>query len=138
MFDIYKDILDKIPEKPLWFDWLNVPRYQPFCPLLYPSNNVVEQVLIIGSISDGSIVKVVRGSTEPNTLWLKILDRGIGQNLPEGFTVNEISEYWTNDSRRTNRGLPWYRNPFREGNYSNMIGFSPKKKIDNWSEPVYV
>lgn len=138
MFDRYKDIMDKIEDKPLWFDWLNVPRYQPFCPLLHPASNVTEQVLITGSLPDGTILVIARASIESNDLWKRILDQDIKSILPGDFILSEISQYWTRDSYKSNRGLPWYRNPFREGSYSNMIGFSPKKRIDNWAEPVYV
>ena len=123
----YRDIRDKIPEEPLWFDSNGVPRYAPFDTELLPDIYCDEAVLL--SIKCQACEKVfavaLQGSpisriTDCQSLAEAIVDNNIHFGDPPchdcaGATMNCIDiavlQFW----ERTANCYEWQRRPDLEG-----------------------
>lgn len=135
MLHNYPDILNRIPEPPLWFDSNGVPRYDPFhpslCPNIYAEEVVLYEIacqacgkrfLVEEHSSPMDFLKTNQPPGMRTTLADGVRQKGLHYGDPpcwecaSGATMNCLDiktvEFWTrNVASFPNEGWDWHRVP---------------------------
>jgi hypothetical protein len=131
MHNMYRDILERIPEAPLWFDEVGVPRYEPFSPRLL--NNIYSGEAALAEISCQACGTrflvalterhVKQGFSLSDELWLGRAYYGDPPNVSccsagptMGSETHSIFEYWKRDC---DLDFDWQRDARFEGPVSD-------------------